>query len=105
MKNDENLEELKSDEPLVSVLVDMAKSQRKTISKLIKIFIIMIVCNMIIMISGIVGFFWYESQFEIITTETVETTTTQVVSGEDSEINNIEGNMYKDNAVHNEGGE
>lgn len=105
MKNDENLEELKSDEPLVSVLVDMAKSQRKTISKLIKIFIIMIVCNMIIMISGIVGFFWYESQFEIITTETVETTTTQEVSGEDSEINNIEGNMYKDNAVHNEGGE
>nr|DAM10871.1 MAG TPA: hypothetical protein [Caudoviricetes sp.] len=27
---------------------------------------------------------------------------TQEVSGTDSEINNVEGNLYKDNAVHND---
>jgi hypothetical protein len=46
------------------------------------------------------GFLWYESQWE---TETITTTTTQEVEGDSAEINNIEGNQYKDNAVHNEG--
>lgn len=34
-------------------------------------------------------------------TET-ETTVTQEVEGDEAEINNVEGNMYKDNSVHNE---
>ena len=49
-----------------------------------------------------IGFFWYESQFEV--TEDIATTETitQEVSGENSEINNVDGNLYKDNATHNE---
>ena len=48
------------------------------------------------------GFLWYESQWEYTTTETI--TTTQEVEGDNAEINNVEGNQYKDNSVHNEGG-
>lgn len=33
---------------------------------------------------------------------TWETTTTQEVEGDEAEINNVEGNMYKDNSVHND---
>ena len=39
------------------------------------------------------------------TEKVVSETITQEVSGSDSEINNVEGNMYKDNAIHEEGGE
>ena len=31
--------------------------------------------------------------------------TTQTVDGENSEINNVEGNQYKDNAIHNDSGD
>ena len=31
------------------------------------------------------------------------TTTEQTVEGDSAEINNVEGNMYRDNATHNEG--
>lgn len=31
------------------------------------------------------------------------TTTEQTVEGDGAEINNVDGNMYKDNATHNEG--
>lgn len=50
----------------------------------------------------IVGaFLWYESQWEYETT----TTTTQTVEGDSAEINNVEGNQYKDSASHYEGTE
>lgn len=50
----------------------------------------------------IVGaFLWYESQWEYETT----TTTTQTVDGDSAEINNVEGNQYKDSATHYEGTE
>ena len=50
----------------------------------------------------IVGaFLWYESQWEYETT----TTTTQTVEGDSAEINNVEGNQYKDSARHYEGTE
>ena len=34
---------------------------------------------------------------------TATTTTEQTVEGDGAEINNVDGNMYKDNATHNEG--
>lgn len=84
------------------LLLEMVKNQKETNGKNLKVFIVTIVCYTLLLISMVVGFFVYESQFETTyTTETV-TTTTQEVSGEDSEINNIQGNMYKDNATHNE---
>ena len=84
------------------LLLEMVKGQREVNKKNLKVFIATIVCYTLLLISMVVGFFVYESQFETTyTTETI-TTTTQEVSGEDSEINNVQGNMYKDNATHNE---
>jgi hypothetical protein len=47
----------------------------------------------------VIGFFYYESQFDI-----TETTTTELqTSGENANINNVSnGDMYNDNSVHNE---
>lgn len=89
------------------LLLDMVKSQRESFSNLIKVFIVTIVCYTLLLISGVVGFFWYESQFETVyelPNETITTTETitQETTGENSEINNVEGNMYKDSATHNE---
>lgn len=85
---------------MIEVLKDMIKNQRKTISKIVKMFVITIICYTCVLIALIWAFFWYESQFEF-SDETV-TTITQDVSGSDSEINNVSGDMYKDDAIHNE---
>lgn len=99
MNNEERFEQIEATNKL---LLDMVKNQKENANNNFKIFIVTIICYTLILISMVIGFFVYESQFEvtdeIITTETV----TQEVSGEDSEINNIEGNQYKDNATHNE---
>ncbi len=105
MDNFNSEEKLKSnDEAIKQLLVDMAKNQKKSYDNLLKVFVIMISCYTLILISFVIGFFYYESQFEVVdsVTETTTTTTTQEVSGTDSEINNVQGNMYKDNATHNE---
>lgn len=84
------------------LLLEIVKGQREVNKKNLKVFIATIVCYTLLLISMVVGFFVYESQFETAyTTETV-TTTTQEASGENSEINNVQGNMYNDNATHNE---
>lgn len=93
------------DKIMKEVLINMVRNQKESLSNLIKLFIVVIVCYTMVLLGGIFGFFWYENQFETVTTETVTTMTTQEVSGESSEINNISGDMYKDNSVHNEGGE
>ena len=46
-------------------------------------------------------FIIYERQFEVTEKIVTETKTEQEVSGDGSSINNVEGNMYKDNAIHN----
>lgn len=86
---------------LNTVLLEMNKSQREANKALIRSFIITIVCMTTLLVSMIIGFFWYESQFQV-TEKVVTETITQEVSGTDSEINNVEGNMYKDNSVHNQ---
>lgn len=85
------------------LLVNMAQQQRKTNAELVKIIKCVIIGYTMIVISMVVGFFWYESQFEVVTTTSTTTTTEidQEVSGENSEINNVSGNYYKDNATHN----
>ena len=83
------------------LLLDMVKNQKEYISGVLKIFIITLVCYTLILISMIVGFFIYESQFETEVVET-QTTITQEVSGDGSDINNVEGNQYNDNATHNQ---
>lgn len=84
------------------LLLEMAKNQKENIRNIIKVFIITIFCYTLILISMVVGFFVYESQFETVETETVTETVTQEVSGENSTINNVEGNQYNDSSTHNE---
>lgn len=85
------------------LLLEMVKNQRDNTKNIVRLFIITVICYTVLLVAMILGFFWYESQFtyteEIITEEVI----TQEVSG-DAEINNVEGNMYKDNATHNENG-
>lgn len=86
---------------LNSLLVEVVKNQKRSYKILATVFVTVVVCLTIIICSLIGAFTWYEAQFEYetVATETVE----QEVSGNGSSINNIEGNQYNDNAVHNEG--
>ena len=95
MNNEDNVEVVNK------LLLDMVKNQKDSNKNMLKVFITTIICLTIILLSFVFGFFYYESQFDYSTTETTKTIT-QEVSGSDSEINNIEGDMYKDNAIHND---
>lgn len=82
------------------VLVEVIKNQKRSFKSLEIIFITTVI-SLTVIICGMIGCFaWYESQFE--TTETVKTEVTQEVEGEGNSINNVNGNQYNDNAIHNE---
>lgn len=86
---------------LNSILFDTAKNQEKLIKQFRKMLLVVVVCFACIICCMTIGFFWYESQFE--TTTTTTTTTDMNTSGENANINNVtDGDMYNDNAVHNE---
>lgn len=82
---------------LNKVIINLLKQQRETNKRMFIALIVSILVNLAI----VGGFLWYESQWEY--TETKEIT--QDVSGNDSDINNVSGNQYKDSAIHNEGKE
>lgn len=84
------------------LLLQMVKNQKENNKNMIRVFIITMCCMTILLVSMVVGFFVYESQFETELETTTEATITQEVSGEDSTINNVEGNQYNDNATHNQ---
>lgn len=84
------------------LLLQMVKNQKENNKNMIRVFIITMCCMTVLLVSMVIGFFVYESQFETELETTTETTITQEVSGEDSTINNIEGNQYNDNATHNQ---
>lgn len=82
------------------LLVDMVKNQKESSKSLFRVFIVTVCCFTVLLVSLIIGFFYYESQFEV--TDKVTTKIEQEASGSDSSINNIEGNQYNDSAVHNQ---
>jgi flagellar basal body-associated protein FliL len=96
----ENEIEQKSGE-LNSLLVEIVKNQKRNYKTMAVVFVIVVTCMTIIICALVGAFTWYEAQFEYetVATETVE----QEVSGDGSSINNVEGNQYNDNAIHNEG--
>ena len=73
-----------------------------------KIIIMLIVLMFLEAVAGFTGFVWYESQFETVqTTEETETKDVDLsTSGDnaDATYNDVSGNQYNDDAVHNEGG-
>lgn len=93
--------EIKHLQALNMVLADCNKSQSQTIRELKHIIIIICISFTLIICALIGGFTYYESQFE--TTETATTVTTLETDGEDADIYSVtDGDMYNDNAVHNE---
>lgn len=95
-------EQLEQSQAVNRLLLEMIKTQKTNMISFIRVLIIILVCYTAILVSMVAGFFWYESQFEFTEQTTTEETITQEVSGENSEINNVEGNMYKDNSTHNQ---
>lgn len=100
-KDSENgIEEIAEDtekeiQALNKITLALLEQQRKNNKSLLIIIIALIVC----MCSMVVGFFWYESQFETTTeTKIIE----QSADGENSGGNNIEMNQYEDTSAHNE---
>lgn len=73
-----------------------------------KIIIMLIVLMFLEAVAVFAGFVWYESQFETVqTTEETETRDVDLsTSGDsaDATYNDVSGDQYNDNAVHNEGG-
>lgn len=65
---------------LNTVLLEMNKSQRDANKSLIRSFIITIVCMTVLLVSMIIGFFWYESQFQTIEKSASETAVEEVFS-------------------------
>lgn len=73
-----------------------AQKDKDRLTKIVKIMAWILALSIFINVAIVGAFLWYESQWEYETTTT--TTTTQTVDGSDAEINNIEGDMYKDNS-------
>lgn len=102
--NENYIEEMENEEEALNqslalnkVIINLLKQQRETNKRMFIALIVSILVNLAI----VGGFLWYESQWEY--TETKEIT--QEVSGNDSDINNVSGNQYKDSAIHNDGKE
>lgn len=102
--NENYIEEMENEEEALNqslalnkAIINLLKQQRETNKRMFIALIVSILVNLAI----VGGFLWYESQWEY--TETKEIT--QEVSGNDSDINNVSGNQYKDSAIHNEGKE
>ena len=93
---------------LTHIVLDMLESKKREC----KMFFVALLCSLFVNVIIVVGFLYCESQWEysdtVTTTteqevsDTVTTTTEQEVSGTDSEINNVEGDQYKDTSVHND---
>lgn len=101
MSTNAEQQQLEQVQALNKLLLEMNRNQKESNNSLIKTFIATVICFTVLLISMVLGFFWYESQFEM-TEKVVTETITQEVSGTDSEINSVEGNLYKDNASHTE---
>lgn len=78
------------------LIQDAADREHERANGIIKILAGLLALSLLINMAIVGAFLWYESQWEYETTTT--TTTTQTVDGSDAEINNIEGDMYKDNS-------
>jgi len=94
--------ELEREEALNRLLLDTDKNQNNVIRHFRKMVVTLLVCSTIIICTMVVGFFWYEGQFDATTTTTDTTTTSMETDGANANINNVtDGDMYNDNAVHN----
>ena len=81
------------DKALLQILVDMLSYYKHQARMLVWVVVIVLVMHL----ATVIGFLYYESQFETIST----TTTTQTVDGKDNDIVNgvkVNGDQYNDKA-------
>lgn len=83
---------------LVDIVKDLLETTKQHLNKIYVVLAVSLLTNLII----VGAFLWYESHMNTTVETSTETVTTQTVDGENSEINNVEGNQYKDNAIHND---
>lgn len=78
---------------LVDIVKDLLETTKQHLNKIYVILVVSLLANLII----VGAFLWYESHMNTTVETSTETVTTQTVDGENSEINNVEGN-----AIHND---
>lgn len=83
MSTNAEQQQLEQVQALNKLLLEMNRNQKESNNSLIKTFIATVICFTVLLISMVLGFFWYESQFEM-TEKVVTETITQEVSGTDS---------------------
>ena len=104
MTKEEELEnQIEKMNALNKILIDTDRTQGQMLKRFKNMIITAIICLSLIICCMVIGFFWYENQFDTITTDTVDRTTTLTTSGENANINNAtDGDMYNDDSVHND---
>lgn len=92
-------------EEFSEVLIDVQKEYRRS-NKLKDIIIIILIVLMFLQSAFSFGcFVWYESQFDYVTTNGKDVDVETSGDNANAEYNDVSGNKYNDNAVHNQGGE
>lgn len=92
-------------EEFSEVLLDVQKEYKRS-NKLKDIIIIILIVLMFLQSAFSFGcFVWYESQFDYVTTNGKDVDVETSGDNANAEYNDVSGNKYNDNAVHNQGGE
>lgn len=92
-------------EEFSEVLIDVQKEYKRS-NKLKDIIIIILIVLMFLQSAFSFGcFVWYESQFDYVTTNGKDIDVETSGDNANAEYNDVSGNKYNDNAVHNQGGE
>lgn len=92
-------------EEFSEVLIDVQKEYKRS-NKLKDIIIIILIVLMFLQSAFSLGcFVWYESQFDYVTTDGKNVDVETNGDNANAEYNDVSGNQYNDNAVHNQGGE
>lgn len=92
-------------EEFSEVLLDVQKEYKRS-NKLKDIIIIILIVLMFLQSAFNFGcFVWYESQFDYVITDGKNVDVETSRDNANAEYNDVNGNQYNDNAVHNQGGE
>ena len=93
------------DKEFEEILIDVQKEYKRS-NKLKDIIIIILIVLMFLQSAFNFGcFVWYESQFDYVTTSGKDVDIETGGDNANAEYNDVNGNQYNDNAVHNQGGE
>ena len=93
------------DKEFEEILIDVQKEYKRS-NKLKDIIIIILIVLMFLQSAFNFGcFVWYESQFDYVTTNGKDVDVETSGDNANAEYNDVSGNQYNDNAVHNQGGE